>query len=112
MEKECKSRKVNPTERIVLKKKFIENEFIKVVEEILNTDLNRDFFNCIKSELCIEMIEDYSDYGKELIKLDYDDYLDSDDCFLSFINFDFYEFASTWSIFYNLCYKKNKQISI
>lgn len=101
MGKKSKSRKVNQEERIVFKEYFIQKEFDKVIKKILNSELDEGLYIFIKMNLCIEMIEDYSEYGNGLIDLDFTDYFTGNKCFLCFIKFDFDEFMDMIYEFYN-----------
>lgn len=101
MGKKSKSKKVNQDERIVFKEYFIQKEFDKVIKKILNSELDEGLYIFIKMNFCIEMVEDFSEYGDGLIDLDFTDYFTGDKCFLCFIKFDFDEFIDMIYEFYN-----------
>jgi hypothetical protein len=67
---------------------LIVNEFNKIIKERLFFELDEGLYVFIKMIFCYEIIEDFSDYGKDLIDLDFTNYLTGDKCLLCYINFD------------------------
>jgi hypothetical protein len=84
------------------KKYYVQNEFIKILKEILNYEEDEGLLVFIKMIMCYEMIEDFSDYGKDLIDVDFRDFYKENKCFLCFIKFRTDDFLDKmWSYYFS-----------
>ena len=101
MKKKSESKRVNQEERIVFKKYFIQKEFEKVLKNIFNSESDEGLYVFIKMNMSFKLIEDFSEFGNDLIDMDFTDYLTGTKCFLCFINFDFDDFLDFMYDFYH-----------
>ena len=101
MKKKSESKRVNQEERIVFKKYFIQKEFEKVLKNIFNSESDEGLYVFIKMNMSFELIEDFSEFGKDLIDVDFTDYFTGTKCFLCFIHFDFDDFLDFMYDLYN-----------
>lgn len=100
--KKMKNKNLELTNKEFYKKYFIQNEFIKILREVLSDEEDEGLLVFIKMILCYEMIEDFSEYGKDLIDIDFQDYYKENKCFLCFIKFRTDEFLDfMWDYYYS-----------
>jgi len=99
IDKKCSKKGKDPKELEVMKS-LIMSEFKRFFKDTFYSELEEGHYVFILSMLCYEMIEDFSEYGEELPKLDFKDYVNENDCcFLCYIKFDieyFLEMMISW----------------